>query len=81
MPYSITIYGRKYFLRIMELPLGNFFEVTINSNKLLSSIQQLHDRIAQQDALIDQLSRASSHLEGSIWERLNKKLDEVKLEV
>lgn len=37
----------------MELPIGNFFEVTINSHKLLSSIQQLHNRITKQDQVIE----------------------------
>lgn len=46
----------------MELPTGNFFEVTINSHKLLSSIQQLHERISQQDLTIEQLSKAGSNL-------------------
>ena len=40
----------------MEIPNGNIFEVTINSNRLLSLIEELQEKLQNQQKMISHLS-------------------------
>lgn len=40
----------------MDLPTGNFFEVTINSNKLFSFIEDIFKQLKTQETQIESLS-------------------------
>lgn len=76
---SITI--TENFLRFMEIPCGNFFEVTINSNKLFQSIQQLHGKLSQQESKIKRNDIDIRSLEDSIWDKINHRLNDVTIEL
>lgn len=54
----------------MELPIGNFFEVTINSNKLFSFMEDIMRKVDVQDARIGELTR----LFGATGTNLDQKL-------
>lgn len=54
----------------MELPLGNFFEVTINSNKLYSFMEDFTRKLDTQDARIDELSKRIGSAGSSVDDKL-----------
>lgn len=64
----------------MEIPC-NFFEVTINSNKLFASIQELHRKLEQQDTVIQTLDGTLKTIHNSIWDKINGKLSSINLEI
>lgn len=55
----------------MEIPTGNFFEVTINSNKLFESIQKLQQQLQEQDTAIKTIDGTIQAIEDSIWDKIN----------
>lgn len=47
----------------MNLPTGNFFEVTINSQKLFAFIEDIHKQLQHQDR---QLTALASKINGTV---------------
>jgi hypothetical protein len=64
----------------MELPCGNFFEVTINSNKLYAHIQQLNDQLTQQKRKLEQFDTMTSNFEDKLMVRVNEQLASISLD-
>lgn len=56
----------------MELPLGNFFEVTVNTNKLAGFMDDVLRKVQTQSDRIDELNKIVTAFTSSIGGRLKK---------
>lgn len=56
----------------MELPLGNFFEVTVNTNKLAGFMDDVLRKVQTQSDRIDELNKIMTAFTSSIGGRLKK---------
>jgi hypothetical protein len=64
----------------MELPIGNFFEVTINSNKLYSFMEDIMHKLDSQEGRVCELARQVGST-GSVDDKLKSLEKELLLEV
>lgn len=65
----------------MELPLGNFFEVTVNTNKLAGFMDDVVRKVQTQSDRIDELAKIVTAFTSSIGGRLKKSEETVQIEV
>lgn len=56
----------------MDLPLGNFFEVTVDSQRLSVWMEDIQRQIRVQSDRTDELARTLGGLSGSLGARLKK---------
>ena len=63
----------------MEIPNGNFFEVTINSHKLLSYINQLSLQLKDQQAKIEEFNAFTNAFEDKMFVKINKKFNDYNI--
>lgn len=57
----------------MDIPLGNIFEVTINSNRLYSYLNDILGQLKEQSERINGLGSAVSSISSGLQEQLRKK--------
>lgn len=64
----------------MEIPNGNFFQVTINSQKLLSYINQLSLQLKDQQTKLEQFKTFANGFENQMSRKINQKFSDFNIE-
>jgi hypothetical protein len=56
----------------MELPLGNFFEVTVDAHKLSAWLEDMQRQVRVQADRTDEMAKIVNNMAGSLGARLKK---------